>query len=260
MNRWAILLFVSLTTLAVLRGQVGVRHPIVAASPSFEVASVKPSDPREKKPGDIPSNQAGSPGNFIMRNAPLAYLLEWAYDLKDYQLVGPGWMNSPQCGYDIFAKAPGPASESEMKLMLRTLLIERFQMKVHTETRTFDVYALRLGKSTPKVKEAAADEGTELVGSAVNVTTFRRQPISRLSYLLTHRMDRPVVDLTGLKGMYDFTLDLSGLGVHNDPYEGSSGPSIFMAVEESLGLRLRTEKAQVEVLVVDYAEKAPTEN
>ncbi len=188
----------------------------LASAASFEVASVRPADPRENKPGDIPVNSAGSSGSFVMRNVPLLYLLEWAYDLKDYEIAGPDWIRSPQNSYDIVAKVPGPASDAEMKPMLQTLLAERFQMNLHTEKKTFiDVYALLPGE---------------------------------------------IFDLTGLKGLYDFTLDLSGLGVHNDPSEVSAAPSVFMSVQDNLGLRLQAQKAQIDVLVIDHAEKVPSEN
>jgi uncharacterized protein (TIGR03435 family) len=226
---------------------------------AFEVASVRSADPRENKPGDIPVNSAGSSGSFVMRNVPLLYLLEWAYDLKDYEITGPDWIRSPQNSYDIVAKAPGPASGAAMKSMLQTLLAERFQMKLHREKKTLDVYALLPGKGAPKVTEPAPDEQTDLTGSTSH-TTYTKQPISRLAYTLTHRMDRPVIDLTGLNGLYDFTLDLSGLGVRNDPSEVSAAPSVFMSVQDNLGLRLQAQKATIDVLVVDHAEKIPTQN
>jgi uncharacterized protein (TIGR03435 family) len=217
--------------------------PANSASPSFEVASVRPGDPRANKPGDIPVNSAGSSGSFVMRNVPLVYLLEWAYDLKDYEITGPDWVKSPQNSYDIVAKANGPASDAGLKPMLQTLLTERFQMKLHREKKTLDVYALLLGKGAPKLREPAPDAQADITGSA-NRTTYIRQPISRLAYTLTHRMDRPVIDMTGLNGLYDFTIDLSGLGVHNDPYEVSAAPSVFISVEDNLGLRLQAQKAR----------------
>jgi uncharacterized protein (TIGR03435 family) len=73
-------------------------------------------------------------------------------------------------------------------------------------------------------------------------------------------MDRPVIDLTGLKGLYDFTLDLSGLGFGGNPPQDTSAPSIFTTVQENLGLRLEAQKAPIEILVIDRAEKTPTAN
>lgn len=229
-----------------------------AGPPAFEVASVKPADPGESGPGDIPRNMDSSPGHFVMRNVPLRFCLEWAYDLKDYEVTGPDWIKSEN-RYDIIANASGPASENEMRMMLQTLLTERFQMKLHRETRNLDVYALLPGKGAPKVKEAAADEQTSLGGGAGGAK-FTKQPISRLTFLLTRRMDRPAIDMTGLKGLYDFTLDLSGLGFNGNPPEDTSAPSIFTTVQENLGLRLEAQKAPVQILIVDHAEKVPAAN
>ena len=230
-----------------------------AAAPlAFEVASIKVADPGESGPGDIPRNMANSPGHFIMRNVPLRYCLEWAYDLKDYEVTGPDWIKSDN-RYDIVANAPG-ASENDMRLMLQTLLLERFQMKVHRETKNLDVYALLPGKGAPKFKEAAADEETGL-GSGPNGTAkFTKQPISRFTFMLTRRMDRPAIDMTGMKGLYTFTIDLSGLGFNGNPPQDTSAPSIFTTVQDNLGLRLEAQKAPIEVRVVDRAEKVPTAN
>jgi uncharacterized protein (TIGR03435 family) len=232
--------------------------PALAAPPAFEVASVRLADPGETGPGDIPRNMAESPGHFIMRNVPLRYALEWAYDLKDYEISGPDWINNDN-RYDIVANPPGPAGDNDMRLMLQTLLTERFQMKLHRETKSIEVYELLPGKGTPKVVDATADEQTALGGGAGG-TKFTKQPISRLTFMLTRRMGRPVLDMTGLKGLYDFTLDTTGLGFNGNPANDPSAPSIFTAVQENLGLRLIALKAPVEVLVVDHAEKVPTAN
>lgn len=230
---------------------------VLAGATAFEVASVKPADPGEANPGDIPRNMATSPGHFIMRNVPLRYCLEWAWDLKDYEVSGPDWIKTDN-RYDIVANAPG-ASENDIRLMLRTLLNERFQMKTHRETKILDVYALLPGKGTPKVVEAAENEVTQMAPGPGGLK-FTKQPISRFTFLLTRRMDRPAIDMTGLKGLYNFTIDLSGLGFNGKPADDPSAPSIFTTVQENLGLRLVAQKAPIDILVVDHAEKVPTGN
>jgi uncharacterized protein (TIGR03435 family) len=145
--------------------------------------------------------------------------------------------------------------------MLRNLLTERFQMKIHRETRNLDVYALLPDKGAPKVKEASADEQTSLGAAEPRGSVkFTKQPISRFTFLLTRRMDKPALDLTGLKGLYDFTIDLSGLGFNGNPPADTSTPSVFTTVQENLGLRLEAQKRPVDILVVDRAEKVPTAN
>jgi len=229
----------------------------VAAPPAFEAASIKLAAPDEAGPGDIARNMDSSSGHFAMRNVPLRFCLEWAYDLKDYEVSGPDWINNEN-RYDIVATAPG-ASENTMRLMLQTLLSDRFQMKSHRETRNLDVYALLPGKGPAKVTEPTPGEQTSLGGGATGVK-FTKQPISRLTFMLTRRMDRPVIDMTGLKGFYDFTLDTSGLGFGGNPPQDTSAPSIFTTIQENLGLRLQAQKAPIEILAVDHAEKTPTAN
>jgi uncharacterized protein (TIGR03435 family) len=235
--------------------------PVLAQSanapPAFDVASVKRAEGGGPA-GDIARNMDSSPGHFAMRNVPLRFAIEWAYDLKDYEISGPEWIKADE-RYDIIANAPG-ASEAQMRQMLQTLLVQRFQMKLHRETKELPVYALLPGKGAPKFKEAAADEETGISGAATGAN-FQHQPISRFTFLLTRRMDRPVLDLTGLKGFYDFTVDLSGLGFNgNPPAVDNDGPSIFTAVQNDLGLKLEARKQPIEIFVLDSASKAPIEN
>jgi len=229
----------------------------VAVSPAFEVASVKRAA-GGGPPGDIPRNMDNSPGHFAMRNVPLRYCLEWAYNLQDYEISGPDWIKSDE-RYDITANAPGPASNDQMKLMLQQLLTERFQMKLHWEKKELSAYALVLGKGAPKVKAAAPNGPPELSGGASGVFVHN-QPISRLTFLLTRRLDRPVLNLTGLNAIYDFTLDISGLPTGDTQAADNPGPSIFTAVQQDLGLRLEAQKAAIEILIIDHAEKVPTQN
>ncbi len=229
----------------------------VSAPLRFEAASVKPADPGEAGPGDIPRNMTNSPGRFSMVNVPLRFCLEWAYDLKDYQLSGPDWIKNEN-RYDIAASAPG-ASENDMRQMLQTLLLERFKITVHKETKNLDIYALLPGKGPSKLVEARDDEQTSLGAGPIG-TKFTKQPVSRFTFLLTRRMDHPAIDMTGMKGLYDFTIDLSGLGFNGNPPQDSSAPSIFTTVQDNLGLQLKAQKAPVEVLIIDRVDKEPTAN
>ena len=229
-----------------------------AQAPKFEVASVKKAN-GGGPPGDIPRNLETSPGHFSMRNVPLRMALEWAFDLKDYQISGPEWIKVDD-RYDITARAGGPTKEQEMRPMLQALLVERFQMKSHRETREMPVYVLLPGKGEPKVKEVSADAQPSFGGGSPTGAMFLAQPISRFTFMLTRRMDRPVLDMTGLKGRYDFTIDLSGLGFNGREPEVPGGTSIFTAVQRDMGLRLESRKEPIEVLVIDSLSKTPTEN
>lgn len=229
-----------------------------AKTAAFEVASVKPN-PDLGPPGDIPVNMDNSPGHFAMRDKPLRFFIEWAYDLKDYQVVGPEWIKIDQ-RYDVTANAPGPATNDQMRPMLQALLAERFQMKSHFEKRELSVYALLPGKGEPKLTKADPKEPQRL-GGGPSGAEFHNFPLSRLTFLLTRRMDRPALDLTGITGSFDYKVDISGLG--NQPgssgYDGE-GRSVFQAVQDDLGLKLEARKSPVEVLVIDSVNKVPTGN
>jgi uncharacterized protein (TIGR03435 family) len=226
----------------------------------FDVASVKKVE-GGTPPGDIPRNMETTPGNFAMRNIALRFAIEWAWDLKDFEIVGPDWIKAEE-RYDIIAKAGRPASDNEMREMLQALLLERFQMKVHRETKDLPVYVLMPGKGEAKVKPASADEKPMINGNA-QMTTFSAFPISRFTFMLTRRMDRPVLDQTGLKGLFTYSIDLSGLGFAGRPaerQEGEAGPSIFTTVQRDLGLKLEARKEPISMLVIDSANKVPIEN
>lgn len=223
--------------------------------PKFEVASVKLAE-GGGPPGDIPKNMDPSPGKLAMYNVPLRYCIEWAYNLKDYEIQGPDWIKFDN-RYDILGKAAGPVPEEQLRLMLQSLIVERFQMKTHREPKDTNVYVLSRGKSEPKVKLGDPNGQPGLAGSADGVT-FHNQPISRFTFLLTRRLDRPVLDGTALSGIYDFTVDISGLPVQGKEPEGV--PSIFTTVQRDLGLKLEARKQAVPMLVIDSVNKVPTEN
>lgn len=129
--------------------------------------------------------------------------------------------------------------------MLKTLLTDRFHLTAHTELRPHDIYALTVAKSGLKIKESAADDTAMANRIGTGHMDLYKTPI---------QSGRPVVDMTGLKGAYDMTLDWSPEAAPNP-----EKPSLFTAVTEQLGLRLEAQKAPVEILVIDHAEK-PSEN
>jgi uncharacterized protein (TIGR03435 family) len=226
--------------------------------PTFEVASVKRAA-GGGPPGDIARNMDPSPGSFAMRNVPLRLVLEWAYDVKRYQIFGPPWIDNEE-RYDIVAKAPGPALNDQMKLMLQALLTERFRVRLHREKRVLPVYVLLRGKSEPKLKPGDPRGTPTQVGTPTEIT-FKNQPIARLAFMLTARMDRPVLDMTGIEGVYDYIIETGGLGFNGQPAaDPTAGPSIFTAVQDNLGLRLESQRAPIEVLVIDAVQRIPVQN
>ncbi|HVY94834.1 MAG TPA: TIGR03435 family protein [Bryobacteraceae bacterium] len=228
--------------------------------PAFEVATVRQAGPGEPKAKEIPANMDTEPGHFLMRNVPLWYAIQWAWDLKDYEIDAPDWIRT-EPKYDIVGQAASRASDDQMRLMLRNLLIDRFQMKVRQETRNLDVYVLTKGKGEPKLQAPAGDEKSSIAaGTPRGTTIFKNQPLTRLALMLSRRLTKPTLDETGLTGTYDYTIDLAGLGYNGNPPDDPTAPSVFTTVQSDLGLRLEAARRPVQVLVIDHVEKVPTAN
>ena len=216
-----------------------------AAKPAFEVASVKPSQRGSSGGGITPG-----PTGLTARNVTLLFCIRIAYDVQDYQVAGPDWISTEQ--YDIAAKTGAPVQQDQLRLMLQTLLAERFKLVMHREQRTRSVYQLVVGNNGPKLTPAKPDESSGITADIGHLTlSAASMPV--LARRLSQQLHEPVLDATGLTGTYDFTLDWA----QNDSVPG---PSLFTAVQEQLGLKLETKKVPVDVLVIDHAEKIPTAN
>jgi uncharacterized protein (TIGR03435 family) len=243
-------------------------------APEFDVITIRPN----KSLSDIKDGvettttfSRNTPDGFSARNYFLKSLIFDAYGLKQfYQIVGgPGWIDSE--GFDIEAKVvaangttPQPLTRELRKQMLRSLLVDRFKLAVHNETRQLPVYELVVAKNGPKFQPAKPEEkfkySTNFRGG-LTMLTLQTAEISALTGELSGRLSRPVIDKTGLIGKYDIKLEwahdtsLSSDAAAND----ASGPSIFTAVQEQLGLKLQPAKAPVDVIVIDQVEQ-PTAN
>ncbi len=142
--------------------------------------------------------------------------------------------------------------------MLQALLEDRFQLRAHRETKSLPVYALALAKNGPKLQKAqdAEKPGVAARGGRLE---FRKMPIAAFVNTLANLLDNPVLDKTGIQGAYDFTLEWAGDDVPGNSAKpltgGQSGPSLFTAIEDQLGLKLTAEKAPAEVFVIDRATK-----
>jgi uncharacterized protein (TIGR03435 family) len=263
-----------------------------APSPSFEVASIKPNHSRE-----LNISFGFHPGRFVATGTTAKQLIALAYDVRDLQVSGgPSWVDSER--YDIEAKEPDsvvaelpklpPNQRAEqLRLMVQSLLADRFKLKLRHESKEHPVYALVVAKNGPKLQEAKPGDtypngmkGPDGVGHAGMMRMGPGQlagqgtPMESLARLLSEQLGRTVLDQTGLKGNYDFTLQwtpeqgeammLKGPeggkpGTDNAAPPESSGPSIFTAIQEQLGLKLESTKGPVEILVIDHVEK-PSEN
>jgi uncharacterized protein (TIGR03435 family) len=268
------------------------------ALPEFEVASIKPAAPGLERV-DLGYHIDGA--MVSCRALSLRDLMRLAYNVKDYQIVAPAWLAENR--FDLSARLPDGAKPEQIRDMIKSLLAERFHLKTHTDSKEFPVYALVLGKGGSRLKDSApdtpeqADEkpatNVSASGSAqgVNISlgkgayfTFadnkiqgQRLLMASFADVLARFMDKPVVDMTGLTGRYDFTLNLTqedylamqirsavAAGVTLPPQalrllDVPSGDSLHSALD-GVGLRLDSRKAPLDVLVVDQADKTPTDN
>lgn len=214
-----------------------------AEASSFEVASVKPVNPPA---GPHVVSLVINHGRLNIEAAELRQIVGLAYGVQRIRVLGgPGWADSDQ--FDIVAKAESAdATRDEIRSMLQTLLAERFKLVVHRETKEIPAYSLVLAKSGPRLKVAAADRKSgmaETVGpGGERQTVFEASSLRVLVNMLANSIGSPVVDKTGLDGIYDYT------------FEWPDATSSLFASVEQLGLKLEAKKARVEVLVMDRAE------
>jgi uncharacterized protein (TIGR03435 family) len=229
-------------------------------SPAFDVASVKLNQQCRNADGfshssvDIPS-----PGRFVGINASPRELIGFAYEVKDYQISGHPLLAQDAACYSIEAKAPPETSEKQMRLMVQSLLAERLKLVLHRETRVFPVYELVVSKNGPKLQKAAPDAkgGSSSGGGRTSGwrVTAAKISMTGLAYRLSRDLDRPVFDKTGVEGFYAITLQYG-----SEDGDNSDRPSIFTALQQQLGLKLDATKRPIEVLIIDHAERVPTEN
>ena len=272
--------------------------------PQFEVASVRPSPP--SAPGQVSLGLRIDGAQVSLRQFALRDELAVAFNLKQYQIVGPDWLTSEK--FDIVAKLPDGAPRDQVRPMLEALLVDRFQLKTHRTTKDFSVYALVVGKGGLKMAPVPPDPADATDGDkpkdngSVNVQVSggrggvtanyghgsfftlgdnrieaKKMQMNYVADMLARFEDRPVVDMTELKGKFDFTLSFteedyrammiraalsSGYPLPPEAIhlmESASGDSLFAALQ-TLGLKLEARKAPLDVLVIDHIEKAPTEN
>jgi uncharacterized protein (TIGR03435 family) len=254
--------------------------PALAQAPSFDVATIKLSDapPNAGALLNFPSPQRMSITNFSLR-----MLIGSAYGPElgpGYQIAGgPDWLEKDR--FVVLGQAAGTVPRNEMFAMLRTLLVDRFGLKYHVETKDVDAYALvparSDGKFGPKlVKWDGTCNGKEPPPAQPNATgprcaAFFRPPglvmrgvtMAVLANMLSAQfanLGRPVVDKTGLSGEFDFDLETTFAPLSaNAGAADAAAPSVFVALQEQLGLKLEPTRTPVKVLVVDSAQR-PTEN
>ncbi|MES1256950.1 MAG: TIGR03435 family protein [Acidobacteriota bacterium] len=240
---------------------LGCLHVSPGRAQVFEVASVKAN-----KAGDAGGEGATresvshSPDSLTMRNVTLKTCLRWAYDVADYQIAGPGWIGSHR--YDILAKAATPASPEQLRVMLQALLASRFKVTLHREKKELPVYELVVARASPKLVRAE-DGGDSSMRPGDGDLVFQNYSMAEFADRLPgipFRVDRTVVDRTGLPGAWNFKLKIAdNAAAMKSGFEHADGPAVFDVVRQ-IGLRLDARKDLLEILVLDSAEKIPLEN
>lgn len=242
--------------------------------PRFEVASVKPN--RANSPVSLGAGNGQAGG----RDVTLKMLIGLAWRLQEFQISGgPSWVGSDR--FDVEGKTETPGADPDLlRLMLQSLLEDRFRLEVHHATKDAPVYALVVGRNGPKIKscrdQSPAIDGPAPPGGGPNHGAIRVSSgalagnavtLSLFARMLSQRLDRTVIDKTNLTGRFDIKLHWApdagevpyDPGGNRLPPADPSGPSVFAAIQEQLGLKLESARAALDVLIVDQAEK-PSEN
>jgi uncharacterized protein (TIGR03435 family) len=230
---------------------------------AFEAATIKPTPLDARNNGSM---ILFPPGRFRHTNATLRDLIRLAYAVQDYQISGgPGWVKDDR--YDVEAKAESDVPRDQILVMLRTLLAERFKLKVRETTEEASVYRLVVGKTGPKMLPASESNSPN---ARINKYEGKRT-IPRFAEYLAGIIGQPVVDGTGLTGPYDIKLEFTpdwvrerfvgrgGTVQMNGNVLDLDGPSLSTALETQLGLRLEGSKGAVRFLVIESVDK-PSEN
>ena len=232
------------------------------ASPSFEVATIKPSKPDDSRKFLIIDQD----GQLKTANYSLLDLISFTYGVHQKQIVGaPAWMSNDK--YDIVGKAEGQGapSQKQWKEMLQKLLTERFKLNFHRDKKELSVYVLSVAKSGSKLTRSSGDPNglPGLFFRGPGNLVVRNATTGDFSNMILQGvvLDRPVLDQTGISGKYDFTLDWTPddsqfPGTKLPPATaGTNAPSLYAAIQEQLGLRLEATKAPADVIAIDHVEK-----
>jgi uncharacterized protein (TIGR03435 family) len=249
----------------------GVTKTLPPAPTEFEVAEIKVS-----KPG-TPQNGSVNPGRIEVFSITLKEMLNFAYNFEEESITGaPKWTDTDH--FDLIAKTPTAVPFEDMRVMLQNLIVQKFKFTFHKEDQPLPVFALTLGKRTPKLKDAdpanrsacTRTPGDGTVTYACQNTTMA-QLAEKVRGVAPGYITRPVVDLTALKGAFDFAITwtpsqlMGGAAGRGgaDPAMASTptgGLTFFEAIDKQLGLKLESQKYPQPVMVIDHLERLPAEN
>jgi uncharacterized protein (TIGR03435 family) len=238
-------------------------------APSFDVASIRPAQGGGRGgPGmgglamlmAMPrsANIKVTPDSVAMHGVNFRSCVRWAYNVPDMQVTGPDWIDQQR--YEIVAKVSSGASEDQMRLMMQTLLTERFKLAAHRISKETQAWVLTDSKSGQKLKESATEGEASMQPDLQKMQLgLERTSISDLINMLTGLLRAPVLDETGLKGRYDVKIDISKyLPDPNTPVDILT--TVLRGIQQEFGLKLESKKMPLDFVVIDAAEKMPVEN
>jgi uncharacterized protein (TIGR03435 family) len=249
-----------------------------AGAQEFEVASVRSAAPQTG--GGAYVGIRGGPGTqdpnrISYVNQSLRTLLGEAYSLKLFQIFGPDWIDTER--FDILATLAPNSTRDQSRIMLQHLLADRFQAAIHHEQREFPVFELTVAKSGAKLThspESSSPGMNMMTKNGLGRLTATKKTITNLAGALEMEVGTTVVDKTGLTGDFDFTLEfVRDMGRQINAFKGiaqsqpipvesqtTDGPGLSTALEDQLGLKLDRAKGMLDTIVLDRANKTPTEN
>lgn len=237
------------------------------ADPSFQVATIKPTKPDEQRKLLVVRGR-----EFMTVNLTVADLIKFAYDVQEKQIAGaPDWVMSEK--YDINAQpdVPGTPNSEQLKIMIRKLLADRFQLKFHKDQKEMSAYVLTVGEKGPKMTKETNNPNNlpGLFFGPIGTLHVTNATMADFTHLMQSAvLDRPVADHTGLDGRWSFVLkwtpdetQFAGMGIKVPPSTDTAdaAPPLFTAIQEQLDLKLEAQKAPVDVVTLDHIDR-PTPN
>lgn len=255
----AVLLAGALTAGAQENAAQAIKPMAKDADPSFEVATIKPSDPNDRNQGFHLEGH-----RISVENNDVTTILSFAYKVQKSQIVNaPKWFDEDRWDIDGVPDVEGKPDWNQYRSMLRKVLAARFGVQLHHDKRELSVYTLTVAKGGPKIEKshsepnANSDSTGHGMGSA-QYMKFTNSSMAEFAGILgLMGANKPVLDQTNLTGRYDFSLTWTPDSLRATPTD--EAPGLFTAVQEQLGLKLEATRAPADVLVIDAATK-PTQN
>jgi uncharacterized protein (TIGR03435 family) len=229
---------------------------------SFDVASIKIAEPARAREEGRPTIEP-TPGRLTVRNVPMMQLITWAYKISPLRISNPQVLGQER--YDIVATANGPAKTEQMRIMTQSLLVDRFKLSMRKEAKEMQAFALVEAKGGHKLVESKETDGVGVTPMTAKMgLSAKHATLDLLTMYLSQPLRTPVIDLTGLKGRYDFEFDISQFVPMERDQQDDARPSpefiLKSLLPKQLGLTLESRKMPVEVFFIERIEKIPAEN